>query len=200
MSKAGGIDTLVPRFLLGQASSTEIETEVSRRWEARDFLGRVDPTRLPAISRDRRRTARYGHRGDMVSEVLFGSPGGPGCTLITTPDEILDDDSLRGFYVPPHVHRSDHVAVVIAGTARFLLVDERMQKTVVVEPVTAGCVLFYPAGTPHTFILDQGSVRVASVDARYTPPDSKAFAVHYNRAIGALARLNYAGYRRRCVA
>jgi len=186
---------LLKATLRGTLSADEMEHAVAERWAAHDFVHHLPADAIPPLGPTRGRVGRYGFTTEVVSEQLYGEVGEPGCLVITTPDPGRYDRSFRRLLVPPHVHNSAHIAVVISGNPLWVAVCPTGQGDVVVaEPMSPGSMAFYPRGVPHTFIADETFV-VATSEARLTDPESEDFARPSPVDCSRLPRMNYEEWR-----
>jgi hypothetical protein len=185
---------LLEGTLLGTLGSDAIERAVEQHWRQRDIVHHLSADALPTLPEPQGRVGRKGFTDELVTEVLYGTEGEPGCLLITTPDPGRYDRSLRRLLVPPHVHGSAHIAVVISGNPLWVVGCPTAQGEVVVaEQMVPGSMAMYPRGVAHTFVSDETFV-VATAEAHWTEPESDQFARRSPLDFGGLPRMSYASW------
>lgn len=186
---------LLEGTLTGTLSSEEIEAAVEARWAARDIVQHLPADAIPELPPSRGRVGRHGFKDELITEVLYGQPGKPGCLLITTPVPGRYDRTFRDLLVPPHVHASAHIAVVVSGRPLWLVACPTPRGQVVIaEPMAPGSMAFYPAGVAHTFVADEDFV-VATTEARSAEPESERFARPAPVAFHKLPLMNYGAWQ-----
>ncbi|MHC4845113.1 MAG: cupin domain-containing protein [Planctomycetota bacterium] len=186
---------LLEGTLRGTLSAEDIERAVERHWSRRDIVHHLTADALPALPAAREVVGRHGFTDQLVNEVLYGEVGKPACLLVTTPDPGRYDRSFRELIVPPHVHGSAHIAVVISGHPLWVVGCPSDEGTVLVaEPMAPGSMAMYPQGVPHTFVADETFV-VATAEARSARPESELFARPSPVDFAELPRSSYAAWR-----
>jgi hypothetical protein len=186
---------LLQGTLTGTLSSERIESAVQACWAAQDPVHHLPAEALPPLPRPVGRVGRHGFTDELITEVLYGSVGQPGCLLVTTPGIGRYDRSLSRLLVPPHVHESAHIAVVVSGRPLWLVACPTASGPVLVaEPMRPGSMAFYPPGVAHTFVADEAFV-VATAEARSKNPESERFARPAPLNFARLPRMTYDEWR-----
>jgi AraC-like ligand binding domain len=183
--------------ILGRLTRPAVDSLVAHHWARGDFVRRLPADIVPPVGVPRRRAKRYGLADQIVTDVLYGEEGGPGCLLVTTPCLGPYDRTFRRLVVAPHVHDSAHIAVVTRGRALFLVARHEERRVVLVTAeLSRGSLVFYPAGAPHTFAGDE-EFQVASLQATHKEPEREDFAQPSPMRFETLARVTYEEYRGR---
>jgi hypothetical protein len=186
---------LLEGTLLGTLSADQIEQAVEGHWLRRDIVHHLGADVLPTLSPPRQVVGRHGFTDELVNEVMYGEVGQPACLLVTTPEPGRYDRNFRELLVPPHVHESAHIAVVISGNPLWVVGCPSEQGTVLIaEPMAPGSMAMYPRDVPHTFVADETFV-VATAEARSAQPESERFARPSPVDFGGLPRMSYEAWR-----
>jgi len=191
------LPSLLKGALLGTLTRGEIDRAVEHHWGAGDFVHHLPPAWIPALPAPRRRAKRYGLDGQLVTDVLYGDEGAPGCLLITTPSQGPYDRRLVRLLVPPHTHHSAHITVVTRGHALFLVARRQpWGAELITAAMGPGSLVFYPSGVAHTFASDE-EFEVVSLQAAYKEPERPDFAAPSALRFDRLPRVSYEEHRRR---
>jgi hypothetical protein len=194
---------LEPRALLkgaflGTLTRAAIDRAVGYYWGAKDFVHHLPPALVlpPRAAPPLRRAERYGLADRLVTEVLYGAEGMPGCLLVTTPCRGPYDRTFRSLLVEPHVHDSAHVVAVTRGRPVFLTARRAGSRHVLIAAeLSPGSLVLYPAGAPHTFASDE-EFQVISLQAAYKEPERRDFAAPSPVRFDRLRRVTYEEFRR----
>lgn len=190
---SGSLAKWVRRLLRGEVSREEAMNTVAEYWGKGTFLRRVPADELPLLRITAPSRARYCCSIAVRNHVLYGVRGEPGCVLVIAPFDAAFDGDFRDLNVPMHIHNTDHIAVVMNGQGVFYAQRDLEDGPVVVHAeVEKGSVMFYPAGTPHTFAVGRHGISVASFQCDFESPHSPEFS---RPVAGDLRRLKLVEYR-----
>jgi len=189
---------IVRAVLAGELGAEALSALVLARWERGEFVDYVDPVKLPEINAEGPGVARYEGAESVRHWRLYGAPGAVGCVLVDCPHDAGYRGDLRELLVPPHVHPTDHVAVVLRGGGRFVVARTfGGSLRLVVAEARPGMIAFYPSGVAHTFIVGPGGILVASAQSEFQLPDEKTFAAPAGDSLLRAAPIAHEALRQR---
>lgn len=182
----------VRRLLCGKLSPGEATRVVAERWKEGSYLRRLPVDVLPTLEATAPSRRRYCCSTVVRNHVLYGTRGEPGCVLVIAPYDAAFKGNFHDLNVPMHVHETDHIAVVMDGEGVFYVQrDLKAGPAVVYTKVGKGCVLFFPAGTPHTFAVGRAGISVATFEPEFEFPDSPEFATFVPDDLHRLPHVEY---------
>lgn len=198
-----GLDRIIERLLADELDSSEFEKIVALYWESGGFVRRgTAPEELAERLRawaERSPESCYGGddlRVAFESQALFGSTSRPAAIHIVAPGEMRRSERLADKNRAPHVHESGRIAIITRGRAVFFAHRRLDGEDVMIEaPVREGDVIFWPAGTIHTFDAgDQGFSLFCALGTHLSPEDARFAAPSpIDLDLDALRRTAYRG-------
>lgn len=187
---------IVRACLTGKLGAEELTNIAHDRWNRGEFVEYIDPEDLMAVKPMGQSTQRYAGASSVEHWRIYGEPGVAGCILVRSPHDEAYRNDLSDLQVPPHVHSTDHIAIVLEGGGSFVAARSTggvLQS--VVADARPGMIAYYPSGVPHTFISGTNGILVATLQSEYQHPGKPEFATPVPGGLLGIERLDYDEWR-----
>jgi hypothetical protein len=186
----GTLHDIAAACLHGSLSRAEISELARDYWDRDDFVHYVEAEQLSLVRPSGPATRRYAGAPNVLHWKLYGDSGSPGCVLVESPHDAQYEDDFGALQVPPHVHDTDHIAIVLEGSGSFVVARPHEDGArVMIAPARPGLIAFYPRGVPHTFVSGPDGIVVASVQSEFEAPESPGFATLVRGGLAGMERV-----------